>query len=122
MLIIYLSNTINLVSYMISYRARISKNGVVYYIAVPSQLDADIEIGDTVLVRLKKHETTIAVFIRRVARLGKRKIVTLPHNFVKIWRILHGRTVDVELEKLEVKNIDEIVKKIIIGFGSKPST
>jgi hypothetical protein len=42
---------------MIRYVTRISKNGVVYYIAVPSQLNADIEIGDTVLVRLKKQET-----------------------------------------------------------------
>ena len=107
---------------MISYKARISKNGVVYYIAVPSQLNADIEIGDTVLVRLKKQETDLGVFIRRVARLGKRKIITLPHNFAKIWRILHGRTVDVELEKLEVENIEEIVKKIVLGFGYKPST
>jgi len=107
---------------MISYRSRISKNGVVYYIAVPSHLDADIEIGDTVLVRLKKQEADLGVFIRRVARLGKRKIITLPHNFVKIWRILHGRIVDVELEKIEVKDVEEIVKKIIIGFGPKPST
>jgi hypothetical protein len=107
---------------MISYRSRISKNGVVYYIAVPSQLDADIEIGDTVLVRLRRQEVNLGVFIRRVARLGKRKIITLPHSFVKIWKILHGRTVDVELEKIEVKDIEELVKKIIIGFGPKPST
>jgi hypothetical protein len=107
---------------MISYRSRISKNGVVYYIAVPSQLNADIEIGDTVLVRIKKQEVNLGVFIRRVARLGKRKIITLPHNFSKIWRIMHGRIVDVELEKIELKDIEEIVKKIIIGFGPKPST
>jgi hypothetical protein len=107
---------------MISYRSRISKNGVVYYIAVPSQLNADIEIGDTVLVRIKKQEVNLGVFIRRVARLGKRKIITLPHNFVKIWKILHGHTVDVELEKIEVKDIEEIVKKIIISFRPRPST
>jgi hypothetical protein len=101
---------------MISYSARISKNGVVYYIAVPSQLDADIEIGDTVLVKLSKQDVVLGVFIRRVARLGKRKIFTLPHNFVKIWRILHGHTVDVELEKIELKNIEEIVKKNDTSF------
>jgi hypothetical protein len=106
---------------MISYKSRISKNGVVYYIAVPRELDADIEIGDTVLVRLKKQGVDLGVFARRVARLGKRKIITLPHSFAKIWRILHGRTVDVELEKIEVKDIEEIVKKIIISLRP-PST
>jgi hypothetical protein len=107
---------------MINYRSKISKNGVVYYIAVPRSLDSDIEIGDTVLVRIKKQEVNLGVFIRRVARLGKRKIITLPHNFVKIWKILHGHTVDVELEKIEVKDIEEIVKKIIISFRPRPST
>jgi hypothetical protein len=99
---------------MIRYTTRVSKNGVIYYIAVPK--DIDVDIGETVLVRLTKEGIVLGVFIRKVARLGNRKIITLPHKFVKIWRILHGQTVEASIEKVETANIEEIVKKIVLSF------
>jgi hypothetical protein len=105
---------------MSSYTTKISKNGVVYYISIPK--DLDIDVGDTVFVKLKKQGTTLGVFIRRVAKLGNRKIVTLPHRFNKIWKILHGQIVEVTIEKVESANIEEIVKKIILSFRTSSNT
>jgi plasmid stabilization system protein ParE len=106
---------------MIRYVTRISKNGVVYYIAAKG-----VDIGDTVIVRLtkklnEKEDIVLGVFIRRVVRLGNRKIITLPHRFVKIWRILHGQTVEVSIEKVETANIEEIIKKIVLSFRQNTS-
>jgi hypothetical protein len=105
---------------MSSYTTKISKNGVVYYISVPKDIDADV--GETVIVKLKKQGITLGVFIRRVAKLGNRKIITLPHRFNKIWRILHGETVEVTIEKTETTNIEEIVKKIVLSLRPNSNT
>jgi hypothetical protein len=94
------------------YMTKISKNGIVYYISAP-KIDAEL-----VLVKIYIDNTQLGVFIRRLARLGNRnrKIVTLPHRFNKIWKILHGRTVKVELEPLENPTIESVVKKIVMSL------
>jgi len=92
------------------YMTKISKNGVVYYISSP-KIDTEL-----VLVKIYIDNTQVGVFIRRVAKLGNRKIITLPHRFNKIWKILHGRIVKVELEPLENPTIENIVKKIALSF------
>jgi len=107
---------------MISHviRTRISKNGVIYYIAIPKDLDLDL--GETVIVKIAKEGVVLGVFVRRVAKLGNRKIVTLPHRFNKIWRILHGQIVEATIEKTETTNIEEIVKKIVLSLRQGFST
>jgi acetolactate synthase small subunit len=92
------------------YMTKISKNGVVYYISSP-KIDTEL-----VLVKIYIDNTQVGVFIRRVAKLGNRKIITLPHRFNKIWKILHGRIVKVELEPLENPTIENIAKKIVLSF------
>jgi len=93
------------------YITKISKNGVVYYISSPKTIDTEL-----VLVKIYIDNIQLGVFIRRLARLGNRKIVTLPHRFNKIWKILHGHTVKVELEPLENPSIENIAKKIVVSF------
>ena len=92
------------------YMTKISKNGAMYYISSP-KIDTEL-----VLVKIYIDNTQVGVFIRRVAKLGNRKIITLPHRFNKIWKILHGRMVKVELEPLENPTIENIAKKIVLSF------
>jgi len=75
---------------MYRFKTKISKNGIMYYIRIPSIYSNNIKNGSYVVVKIilsenPYSEPIIIPLVRIVARLGKYKIVTLPTKMVKIW-------------------------------------
>jgi hypothetical protein len=106
------------------YTGKVSKNGMVYYIRIPPETP-DITFGDIVLIKIFLSNGLYIPLVRRVSRLGKYKIVTLPRALYKVWKLLHGHTMTITLEK--VANPAQIAKelmleKIVFGLHSEAST
>jgi len=91
------------------FKGKVSKNGVVYYIRIPPE--TPITFGDIVLIKILLNGLYIPL-VRRVSRLGKYKIVTLPRTLYKVWKLLHGHTVTITLEK--VANPAQITKELML--------
>lgn len=106
------------------YTGKVSKNGVVYYIRIPPETP-NITFGDIVLIKIFLSNGLYIPLVRRVSKLGKYKIVTLPRALYKVWKLLHGHTMTITLEK--VANPAQIAKelmleKIVFDLHSEAST
>lgn len=99
------------------FRTKISKNGIMYYIRIPSY-QKQIDYNTYVVVKIILSEDLIIPLLKRVVKLGKYKCITLPSKLNKIWSILHGKKVFIEIQPVfnvsEIeKSVNEVIQKIL---------
>lgn len=95
------------------YKTKISKNGIMYYIRVPNIYN-NIDYNTYVVVKIILSEDIIIPMVRTIAKLGKYKVVTLPSKMNKIWTVLHGKKVTIELVPVaNISTIEKTVKEVL---------
>jgi len=85
-----------------------------YYIRIPSIYNNNIDYNVYVVLKIILSENIVIPIVRIVAKLGKYKVITLPTKMNKIWAILHGKKVTVEIIPVaNVSTIEKTVKEVL---------